>query len=332
VTGAEFDGVDIDLLADYVGGALDGTADEERVAGLVATDETWRAAYEALEPGMIAVGAVLRELEPEPMPDELAARLDAMFRTPASTDTTAPVLTDVTAPGLRGVTAPASTDATAPAPTGTTAPVSTHATAPVSGDTSPDESAEPVPAKVVDFEKARRRRRWAAPIAVAAAVVAFAGFGVNSFLISDPAEDSASGAAFSEAAPMADAPASAGRVSRSGIDYTENTLAQATEGQMRSAAGSVDEPQIASGTDLQGASPLERLAMPDALAACLQEITRENGGGVISVEFLDYARFEGSPALIVRFSAANGTRVWAVGPDCGTPGAGADERKRLPVR
>ena len=29
MTGAEFSGVDIDLLADYIGGALEGTPDED---------------------------------------------------------------------------------------------------------------------------------------------------------------------------------------------------------------------------------------------------------------------------------------------------------------
>ncbi|MEV4275606.1 hypothetical protein [Actinoplanes xinjiangensis] len=278
MTGAEFEGVDIDLLADYVGGALDGTPDEERVAALVATDDAWRAAHEALEPGMIAVGAVLRELEPEPMPDDLAARLDTMFRA---------------------------------APSEEAAP-------------------EAVPAKVVDLDKARRRRRWVAPITVAAAVVAFAGFGVNAFLASG-AEDTASRAVDSEAAPMAAGPAAGREVSRSGTDYTASTLTSVGQ-QLRNAPSSADGPQTASGTELQEASGLDRLTMPDAVAACLQEITRVNGGGVISVEFLDYARFNGDPALIVRFSAADGIWVWAVGPECGTPGAGADELERVPVR
>jgi negative regulator of sigma E activity len=291
VTGAEFEGVDIDLLADYVGGALDGTPDQERVAGLVATDDTWRTAYEALEPGMIAVGAMLRELEPEPMPDDLAARLDTLL-------------------GHAAPVEPAS-DSRAPAP--------------ASAESGPVVA---VPSKVVDLDKARRRRRWVAPLTVAAAAVAFAGFGVNALLTSPSAEDSSAGMTSAENAPMADSAAAAGEVTRSGIDYTERTLAQATATQLRSAGGSADSPQVSSGQEF--ASP--RLETPDAVAACLQEITRVNGGGVISVEFMDYARFNGDPALIVRFFAANGTWVWAVGPDCGTPGAGADELERVPVR
>jgi negative regulator of sigma E activity len=282
VTGAEFEGVDIDLLADYVGGALDGTPDEERVAALVATDTAWQAAYEALEPGMIAVGAVLREFEPEPMPDELAARLDALFRSPAAEN----------------------------------------------------EPAEPVPAKVVDLDSARRRRRrWAAPIAVAAAVVAFAGVGVNSFLTSESMSDtqSAAGSATNaEAEVMADTAGVDAVTTRSGTDYTSGTLAAAAGKQTRSSA-SADSPAPAAGEEPMAVFSLDRLSSPAALAQCLDEISRENGG-VLSFELVDYARFKGSPAVIVRFSAPNGTWVWAVGPECGTSGAGANVLEQVPVR
>lgn len=283
----EFEGVDVDLLADYVGGALDGTPDAERVAGLVATDETWRAAFEALEPGMIAVGAVLRELEPEPMPDDLAARLDTMFRVAGGATEQAPA----------------------------------------SGESGPVVA---VPAKVVDLDKARRRRRWVAPVTVAAAAVAFAGFGVNAMLTSPKTADTAAGSVAAENAPMSDQSTVGGDVLRSGTDYTSSTLAQATATELRS-AGSAEVPQVTSANELS-ADSLDRLNTPDAVDACVQEIARINGGGLISVEFVDYARFNGRPALIVRFVAADGTWVWAVGPSCGTPGAGADELERVPVR
>ncbi|BEL10644.1 hypothetical protein Q0Z83_088350 [Actinoplanes sichuanensis] len=286
---AEFEGVDVDLLADYVGGALDGTPEQERVAGLLATDETWRAAYEALEPGMIAVGAVLRELEPEPMPDDLAARLDTMFR-------------DAAPPSAEP--------------------------APASGESGPVVA---VPAKVVDLDKARRRRRWVAPVTVAAAAVAFAGFGVNALLTSPDAADTAAGMASAENAPMSDKSTVGGEVLRSDTDYTESTLAQAGTTQLRATGSTDSSAQVYAGEGIGGAA-LDRLNMPDATAACIQEITRVNGGALISVEFMDYARFNGRPALIVRFAAADGTWVWAVGPQCGTPGAGADELERVPVR
>jgi hypothetical protein len=285
VTGAEFEGVDLDLLADYVGGALTGTSDEERVAALVATDPAWRAAHELLEPGMSAVGADLRALGPEPMPDDLAARLDSLLREPGG--------------------------------------------------------AEPVPAKVVDLAKARRMRRWVAPIAVAAATVAFAGFGISQVapLSSMNSTDSAASGAGSKGgiAPMVAAAPPPEAVLRTGTDYTGATLTSAGTGGTETAqtlGGGV--PSTAAGSsDVGGAERsgrLDALGDTNVLAACLEAIAQENGGGAIVVELVDYARFEGTPALIVRFSAANGIWVWAVGPGCGTPGTGADPVEQLPVR
>ncbi|MDI6099094.1 hypothetical protein QLQ12_10850 [Actinoplanes sp. NEAU-A12] len=304
MTGAEFDGVDLDLLADYVGGALTGTPDEERVAALLAEDPAWQAAHEVLEPGMIAVGAALGDLEPEPMPGDLAARLDALFRAPADS---APVT---------------------PVPSLTLAPA---ADTPAALEPTPA-----VPATVVDLGKARRLRRWAAPIAVAAAVVAFAGFGVSRLgTTSDTLTDSAAAPAAGKnaaAAPMVAVAPPPGAVARTGADYTEGTLPQAAAGEAATPRmfGS-SEPSAVTGADT-GGDRLDVLGGTDALAACLQAIAEENSGGAIAVDFVDYARFEGAPALIVRFSAANGTWVWAVGPECGTPGTGADPVKRLPVR
>ena len=48
MTGAEFGGVDIDLLADYIGGALTGTPEESAVAARIAGDPDWQAAYASL--------------------------------------------------------------------------------------------------------------------------------------------------------------------------------------------------------------------------------------------------------------------------------------------
>lgn len=306
MTGAEFEGVDIDLLADYVGGALDGTPDEERVARLVAVDEGWRSAYETLVPGMIAVGAVLRELDPEPMPDELATRLDAMFRTGAGRDPASGPPKPATVPGAGGSGAGGSGAA---------------GSGPV----------DLVPAEVVDLDDVRRRRRWVAPVTVAAAAAALAGFGVSTLLDSPSSVETAAGSVAAENAPMADR-SLAGEVLRSGTDYTPDTLAQANAIRMQADSPAAAEPPRISAGGPSDDGSLDRLTMPDAVAACIQEITTSHGGGSISVEFLDYARFNGSPALIVSFSAADGAWVWAVGPDCGAPGAGADERERVPVR
>ncbi|GAA4595148.1 hypothetical protein BJY16_001571 [Actinoplanes octamycinicus] len=288
MTGAEFDGVDIDLLADYVGGALDGTPEAERVAALIAAEPAWQEAYALLVPEMAAVGALLGDLPPEPMPAELAAALDAAFAAPAVS----------------------------------TVPV--------------DEAAAPaVPETVVDLDERRRRRgshRWlriAAPIGIAASAVAFLGYGLSR-------PDSASDSGSSAAAP-ARGEALVGMIPpltlTSGVDYTLETLGTLGQSLKRATdaprtTSSEDSPGIA-GTEEQG---LARLRDPAALLDCLTAIAQENGAGPITAESADYARFEGTAALVVRFSADNGEWVWASGADCGAAGGGADTLGKVPVR
>ncbi|WP_250000558.1 hypothetical protein [Actinoplanes sp. M2I2] len=272
MTGADFSGVDIDLLADYIGGALEGTPDESVVATLIADDPAWRAAYESLGGGVAAIRAELGRIEPEPMPAELAARLDGMFSAPALTL-------------VKG-------DAAAERPTG-------------------------------------RRRRWVTPIAIAAGFIAFVGFGADylSGRGAPQTEDAASTAAGTLAA---EGPA----ILSTGADYTRATL-----------AGEPPQPLAASGkapgfgeSDAQeqrtavNDPALARLADPAALQACLEAIQRENAGSAIAVQTVDYARFDGVAALIVRFTADNGNWVWAAGADCGTPAAGADALDKVTVR
>ena len=294
MTGEEFDGVDVDLLADYVGGALTGTPDEDRVAALVADDPAWRSAYEQVAPAMAAVGAVLGDLPDEPMPDDLAARLDTLFRTPAA---------EPPAPGTAEVAV--------------------------------GEPAPAVPVTVLDLDDARRARagrpgtrqwrRWAAPISVAAAALAFGSFAL-SWLSDSASDDSGSTTAAQSDAEgaqdstmMADGPV-IGRTLTSGVDYSAQTLAQepvAIADSRSSPGGGAAPPEV------EESSPLARLFAPEALLACIEAIARENGGELISVPSVDYAAFNGEPALIVRFTAANGGWAWAVGPDCGADGMGA---------
>jgi hypothetical protein len=76
---------------------------------------------------------------------------------------------------------------------------------------------------------------------------------------------------------------------------------------------------------------LSRLGARNALMACLEAITVENAGGPITVQTIDYARFEGAPALIVRFTARGVTQAWATGPDCGASDRDAQVRGRVRV-
>jgi hypothetical protein len=296
VTGAEFHGVDVDLLADYIGGALVGTPDESVVATLIADDPAWRSAYESLSGDVASVVAELSRFEPVPMPDDVADRLEAAFAEAGAR----PQLTLV-----RGDGAP------------------------------------PVPGK--------RKLRWVTPIAIAAGTVAFVGFGLDYLAGRDGgAADSAStstaageaqsrqdeqqepavsGAEPNNTEPYAARPKSAAgnaspQLLATGMDYTRTTLA-------------APAPQPLSASDTSAAtagSPLERLSTSATLQQCLDKIAAANGAGPITAETVDYAKFEGKPAIVVRFTAKNGAWAWASGPACGTPGGGADTRTKVQVR
>ena len=161
MTGAEFSGVDIDLLADYVGGALDGTPDEAAVTALIAEDDAWREAHAALTEGVATVTADLRSFgaAPEPMPADVFARLDAALLA-AGADPQAGAGPERTAPigdVFRGATAgPAAME-------------------PGSDGVAPARHLVAVPS--ASRSKRARRLRWAAPVGIAAGVLAFVGFG-----------------------------------------------------------------------------------------------------------------------------------------------------------
>ncbi|GLW29910.1 hypothetical protein [Actinoplanes regularis] len=300
MTGAEFHGVDIDLLADYVGGALDGTPEAARVASLIAAEPGWREAYELLAPEMATVGALLGELPAEPMPDDVVARLEAALAVEP-----APRVTGVPVEAV-----PESVDAG-------------HSAAPA------------VPPKVVDLDERRRKRgnrRWihfAAPIGVAAGAAAFVGYGLlaQPQFAADQADSRAAGDSGAGEAMVAAAPQT---TLTSGINYTLGTLGRASKsatGIPMDAYGNSEPPTV-----MTSSTELDRLTDHNALLDCLNAIAAENGGGALTVRSVDYARFDGDPALVVRFTASNGEWAWASGPGCGLPGGGADTRGAVPVR
>jgi hypothetical protein len=294
VTGNQFSAVDFDLLADYVGGALDGTPDHATVADLVAHDPAWRAAHEDLAAGMTAVGDRLSALgtASEPMPADLAVRLEEAFGTAA------------------------------PAP-----------------------RLEPVRGGVASGTPATRRRRWrwAIPIAAAAGVLAFAGIGIDylagtSNTATDSRASSAGGETRAESAPMAAsglpqvaAPPADDQIRSTGTDYDLATLASGTADRVAAPAAKGGATVAPGLVGESAAAPLARLRAPDALLGCLNAIAAANGAGTITVQTVDYARFRGEPALVVRFSAANGNRAWASGPGCGAPGGDAATLASVPV-
>jgi anti-sigma factor RsiW len=287
VTGDQFSEVDFDLLADYVGGALAGTPDQATVARRVADDPAWRAAYDELSDAMATVGSQLAALgaRPEPMPVEVAARVDAAL-------------------------------SEAPPPLAV------------------------LPGGGSEARPARRRPRWTAPIAVAAAIVVFAGIGTGFWMnrtqsSNDSQVASSAGSAADRSAPVL-APSAAlppaDDIHSSGMDYDAATLGKEVPRPFSATRGeSANAPDAGPSAGKTLAGPLTRLRSSADLEACLAAITAANGVGPLTVESVDYARYAGKPALIVVFTAANGRFAWASGADCGAPGVGADRLNAVPV-
>jgi hypothetical protein len=317
VTGADFGGVDIDLLADYIGGVLAGTPEESAVAARIAADPGWQAAYVSLEEGMSLVSAELGRLAPEPMPAELADRLDTML----------------IAAGRPVGEADAIADADSTAPDLAQLPVAhLHL---VRGEGAGGDGAQGV-RETQPAPRRGRRLRWAAPIAVAAGLIAFVGFGLD-YLAGRDTHSASTDSAGSGTAVRGDAPkfatSGAQTTLASGINYTHDTLSIAPVQPMSGTLTSPDTPgrktapEMAAGVE----SALQRLTAPDAIADCLAAIEEANGGGALSTESIDYARFAGAPAVIVRFTSSNGHWAWASGADCGTTASGAATLDKVPV-
>ncbi|MDG4804027.1 hypothetical protein [Micromonospora sp. WMMD980] len=316
--------VDHDLLADYLGGALEGTPEQATVARLVERDRAWAEAYEALARATSLVHADLAAWAAEPAPELPVAVTDRITAALAGAGPAA--VPDHTA-DRREVTA-----ATVPAQP-----------ARATGAPGPASRAER------HTGPGRRSRRWgriAGPVALAAASVAAAGLGVSWLTNAGGYSSTPADRAAGEAAPAAGAPyRTTGPAVRSGTDWTPERFAPgvgaATKGpaqpDMAGPSGASDGGRETpfSATDknrLSAPGGLDRLDRPEALAACLTAIGTEHGATPLTVDLVDYARFQGAPALVVTFSDARGTRWgWVSGPECGVPGSGADTRFRTRV-
>jgi negative regulator of sigma E activity len=331
---------DADLLADYLGGALADTPAEADVARLIREDPAWHRAHAVLAEATAAVTADLTGWgeRPEPMPDDIAARL------------TAALTAKVTAP----VTAEEDSDAEPGDAAG-----SRRGHLSLVPETAGDGGA---PAR-----RARPRppwARWAGPLAAAAAVIAVVGFGLQALpdlnAGSDDAASTAGGAApevyagSGEAAPAAP---DAAQAPQAGADRSRRLLAtgtdyrRATVTSLRFDATDADGPQPVQPGEATKTTPgsrvsafshadlaaqvtpaLRRLAAPAALDDCLRAIAAAHGRSLGSGPLIDYARFDGLPALVVAFTDAAGEQwIWVAGPDCGLATAAASTRYRAKV-
>ncbi len=338
MNGDEFPGVDLDLLADFLGGALDDTPDHDRVAALVAAEPAWGAAHATLTAGMAAVTTQLRELgaAAEPMPADVADRI-------AATLTGAAAFTHAPAPDLEPAAASAHPADAHPADAH---PADAHPADAHPADAHPADGAggrhlQAVPGGQPRPAQARRQRipRWAVPTAVAAGILAVAGLTVGQLVQNDSGTATTTSDAAArpgdfralssgpgalqpnsvEAAPFG-APIlpAAERITASGLDLRPDDLAGVVvkrsapaEAQAEPAAGMVVAPDRVDPS-------LLRLTDREALLGCLEAIAAQHGQP-IAAEAVEYARFQGTPAVVVRFTAGTGRWAWVSGGTCGTP-------------
>ncbi|MGC4894275.1 hypothetical protein [Micromonospora sp. DT31] len=313
----EFSEVDHDLLADYLGGALGGTPEQTTVARLVEQDPAWREAYATLGEAVDLVHADLADWAMTPAPEMPAAVAD---RITAALAGAGPAPAADPAPPRDGRPA-------VPAQVG-------RPTRPPGTASGPARAGGP----------GRRSRRWsrlAGPVALAAASVAAVGLGVGQ--LADRGDGGAADTV-EEAAPMVAAPyRTTGPAQRSGTDWTPDRLAGGRATADSSVSPDMGAPSGGSGdgaeTPLSGeknrlkaGTGVDRLTRPETLAACLTAVGAEHGATPLTVDLVDFARFQGVPALVVTFVDAGGARwAWVSGPECGVPGSGADTRFRTRV-
>ncbi|RIV36399.1 hypothetical protein [Micromonospora radicis] len=347
----EFSGVDHDLLADYLGGALVGTPEQAEVARRVADDPDWARAHAQLAPALADVRADLfawgggsTPEMPAEVTDRILAALDAAD--PAGSTTELPA-EELAGSGQTGDLAPDDAKSSL-------VPVQ-----PLGGPRRPGGAPRPGQDRDTPTRPGRRRRRWArvaAPVALATAAVV----GLGALQLSGPnrsGDDSAS-TALSETNPVApyhDGPRDTaeqaagasperGPVTASapfqlatpprhtGTDYTTEALRVEPAPTSKLSPGTAEPEISAQGGRLAGPGDLERLGDQLALSACLAEIDAEHGNAPLVFDGVEYARFQGLPALVVRFTDGTGGQwAWVSGPECGVPGSGSDTRYRTRV-
>jgi hypothetical protein len=91
------------------------------------------------------------------------------------------------------------------------------------------------------------------------------------------------------------------------------TAAAAPDGAGKTSSSALDAPNQAAGTD-----PLARLATAPALRACLDAVDRAHAG---TPTLVDFAEFQGSPALVIVVQQPNQVIAVVVGPACGLSNA-----------
>lgn len=177
--------------------------------------------------------------------------------------------------------------------------------------------------------RTRRWRRWAAPVAIMAAAFTFFAIGNLPSLSSKndgPAsapeaaldQDKKVTAAGGEPIPTITSGRQHNRSSLGGARTTSDTAAPANT------RGGSSPGQL---MNAEGILELQRLMNPAALQACLDAVALVLPG---KATLVDYAYFEGKPALVISITTPSGDWMFVAGANCGINGP--DEIFKTPLK
>jgi hypothetical protein len=297
---------DLDLLADFVGGALDGTPDEQRIGERIRTDAEWAQAYADLVVAFETVSADLQTFgaAAESMPDDVWGRLEA---------------------ALSSATPSAGPPKQAPSPQ----------------FTAPRDNRPPARRRAK-----RRRWMLPVLAAVAVLAALSLGFALRGPLMDNNSATHDAASAPDLSAPQIESQGGVPTILRrsSGRDYVDGTLVLATDfGSVDSqqvapqsastktdgfnATSGAAVPKTADSYALPVPAELRRLTDPAALDQCLRYVAQVIPGTVLGV---DYATYKHKPAVLVVMRTSDEARwVGVVGADCGIQGADLLTRQRI---
>lgn len=278
---------ELELLADYVGGALDGTPEAAEVTRLVREDAAWATAHAELTAALRQVDADLATAArtAEEMPEDVWSRLADALSSPAPTPAPAPA-------------------AVAPPPVEQPVWV-------------PPARRQPVP--VAAGRPMPRLLRWLAPVGIAAAVLGVAGVGAQLLRPGSAADEAA--VDMDKGGPQpALGTASTGVVRlETGRDYTAKTLALLTDDSV--IADATRKATTLSGID----GDLTRFRDQAVLASCLEAISRLLPGSVTVVDLARYQG--NPAVMVVVAKADGGKWVGVAGSECGRGHADLQEQR-----
>jgi len=315
---------DLDRLADFLAGALDGTPAEAEVRQRLEDEPTLASALERLAAASASVSDDLRAFagNAEPMPADVADRLDAALAAAGDIGTPDPA-------GARGGAVldhrldQARSDGARP---DGARPDRGHprSTGPSRADS---------PGRRTRGQRLGRGRVIAMGVAAAAALVLVAGILIPQMSRDVTSSTAGSAANHEDSSSVLGSERQGPQLVSSGNDYTRQTIgtvlgslsAAPTAAEGYSQTSPPMGPRVVSGSGT-GPAELGRLEDRTGLASCLSAVVVRHGGVVTLV---DYARFEDQPALVVLLhgvqQAHGGQFVVVVGPACGQSG-GTDER------